>query len=87
VFEQLVVVLLSVVVGGAMGVVGAHLAMPSIPIFVDDQPVPPIRLPIDWPAVLIAAGLLAVGLGLIGALAGLRLTRSIGGHQLREGQR
>lgn len=81
VLEQLVVVLLSVVVGGAMGVVGAHLAMPSIPIFVNDEPVPPIRLPIDWPAVLIAAGLLAVGLGLIGALAGLRLTRSVGGQR------
>jgi hypothetical protein len=87
VFEQLVVVLLSVVVGAAMGVVGAHLALPSIPIFVDDQPVPVIRLAIDWPAVLIATGALAVGLGLIGVLAGLRLTRSVGGHQLREGQR
>jgi putative ABC transport system permease protein len=87
VFEQLVVVLLSVVVGAAMGVVGAHLAMPSIPIFVNDQPVPVIRLPIDWPAVLVAAGLLAVGLVVIAVATALRLTRSIGGHQLREGQR
>jgi hypothetical protein len=87
VFEQLVVVICSVVIGAAVGLIGAHLALPSIPIFVDDQPVPPIRLHIAWPAALIATGLLAAGLGLTSTLAALRLTRSVGGHQLREGQR
>lgn len=86
VIEQLVVVLSSVIIGAAMGVVGAHLAMPSIPIFVDSQPVPPIRLPIAWPPVLIATGVLVVGLGLTAALAALRLTRSAGGGRWSEGR-
>jgi putative ABC transport system permease protein len=87
VLEQLVVVLCSVVIGAVVGLIGARLALPSIPVFVDKQAVPPIRLDIAWLAAVIATGLLAVGLGLTGTLAALRLTRSVGGSQLREGQR
>jgi putative ABC transport system permease protein len=87
VLEQLAVVLCSVVIGAVVGLIGARLALPSIPIFVDRQAVPPIRLDIAWLAALIATGLLTVGLGVTGTVAALRLTQSVGGHQLREGQR
>jgi ABC-type antimicrobial peptide transport system permease subunit len=82
--EQLAIVITSVLVGTTMGVLGAHLAMPSIPIFVDQQPVPPIRLPIAWPSVLIAAGSLLVLLGTTAVIAALRPVRAAGGQPFRE---
>jgi len=87
VVEQLAVVLSGVVVGAAAGVLGAHLAMPSIPIFVDKQAVPDVRLPIAWPSMLVAAGLVAALLVTTAVVAALRLTRSAGRQSTREDQR
>ena len=74
--EQLVVVGVGVGVGAVSGLLGAHLAMPLIPLFNRPAPVPALDLSPAWPAVA-AATLLA--LLLLGAV-GLVVARSLGGR-------
>ena len=64
--EQLPVVALAVAVGTVCGVYGAHLAMPSVPLFSTPPAVSVLDLATDWPAVLAAAAgafVLLVGVG------------------------
>ncbi len=74
--EQLVVVGVGVGVGALSGLVGAHLAMPLIPLFNQPAPVPALDLSPAWPAV---AGACLVALVLLGAV-GLLVARSLGGR-------
>lgn len=74
--EQLVAVGVGVGVGAVSGLVGAHLAMPLIPLFNRPAPVPALDLSPAWAAVL-GAGLAA--LVLLGAV-GLLVARSLGGR-------
>jgi hypothetical protein len=53
--EQLPVVLLAVVAGSVCGVVGAHLAMPSVPLFASDPAVSTLDLATSWGAAAAAA--------------------------------
>ena len=53
--EQLPVVLLAVAAGGACGLVGAHLAMPSVPLFAADPAVSTLDLTTSWGAAAAAA--------------------------------
>ena len=74
--EQLVVVGVGVAVGALSGLVGAHLAMPLIPLFNQEAPVPALDLSPSWPAVAVAS---LVALALLG-LVGLLVARSLGGR-------
>ncbi len=74
--EQLVVVGVGVAVGALSGLVGAHLAMPLIPLFNREAPVPALDLSPSWPAVAFAS---LVALALLG-LVGLLVARSLGGR-------
>lgn len=74
--EQLVVVGVGVGVGAVSGLVGAHLAMPLIPLFNRAAPVPAPDLSPAWPAV---AGASLVALGLLTVL-GLLIARALGGR-------
>ncbi|WP_310963664.1 FtsX-like permease family protein [Nocardioides terrisoli] len=68
--EQLVPVLLAVIVGTVCGLVGADLAMGSVPLFSEPPEVSTLDLALSWPAVAVAAlaGLVVLAVG--GALAG-----------------
>ena len=72
--EQLVVVGVGVAVGAVSGLVGAQLAMPLIPLFNQEAPVPALDLSPSWPAVV---GASLVALALLG-LVGLLVARSLG---------
>jgi putative ABC transport system permease protein len=72
--EQLVVVGVGVGVGAVSGLLGAHLAMPLIPLFNRPAPVPALDLSPAWPA---AAGAILVALVLLG-LVGLLVARALG---------
>jgi hypothetical protein len=74
--EQLVVVGVGVGVGAVSGLLGAHLAMPLIPLFNRPAPVPALDLSPAWPAVAVAVLLALVLLGLVGLL----VARSLGGR-------
>jgi len=74
--EQLVVVGVGVGVGAVSGLVGAHLAMPLIPLFNQAAPVPASDLSPAWAAV---AGASLVALGLL-TVVGLLIARALGGR-------
>jgi hypothetical protein len=59
-YEQAGVVLASVLLGMAAGVVGARLALPMIPLFEIPQPAVAIDLGISWPAALLGLALSGV---------------------------
>jgi hypothetical protein len=79
--EQLPVVGLAVVVGAGCGVYGAHLAMPSVPLFSTPPAVSVLDLVTDWPAVLVSAAGAFVLLVGVGTLCGRLL--SARSHLLR----
>jgi hypothetical protein len=74
--EQLVVVGVGVGVGAVSGLLGAHLAMPLVPLFNRPAAVPALDLSPAWPAVAVAVLLALALLGLVGLL----VARSLGGR-------
>lgn len=64
--EQLVVVGLAVLAGSVCGVVGAHLALPTVPLFDTPPAVSTLDLRTAWGAVAVSAAAAAVCLGLVG---------------------
>lgn len=84
--EQLIGVLTAVVVGAAVGLVGAHLALPSIPIFVQDAPVPAVLLPTAWGRVTVAAVLTLAALAAVSTALAVALVRRLGPNRLVGGQ-
>jgi putative ABC transport system permease protein len=84
--EQLMLLLTAVALGTLAGFVGAALALPSMPTFVDDLAVPPLHYmpsPAAVGAFLLAALLVVAGTG---AAAALLLVRSASPARLREVQ-
>jgi putative ABC transport system permease protein len=84
--EQLVVALFAVLLGVALGVVGARLGLPGIPEFADASTVPPLLIPLDPARILAVAVLLTLALGAGIAGGGLLLLRTASPARLREGQ-
>lgn len=78
--EQAVAALLAVLAG----VFGAHLALPAIPIFVQNAEVPAVLLPIAWGRAAVATLAALVVLGTVSATVALALVRRLGLVQLRD---
>lgn len=68
--EQLPVVLLAVLVGGGCGLLGAALALPTVPLFATDQPAGTLDLSAPWGWVLAVLAATLVALGLVACLCG-----------------
>ena len=82
--EQLPVVLLAVVAGSACGLVGAHLAMPSVPLFASEPTVSTLDLATSWGAAAAAALTAAVLLTACVVLIGRALARRASLELVRE---
>ena len=82
--EQLPVVLLAVVAGSACGLVGAHLAMPSVPLFAAEPTVSTLDLATSWGAAAAAALTAAVLLTACVLLIGRALARRASLERVRE---
>ncbi|TWP38211.1 ABC transporter permease [Leekyejoonella antrihumi] len=68
--EQLPVVIISVLLGVACGVIGAHFAMPHVPLFATPPAIPVINLSISWPAVGLAGIGALIVVGVVAWLSG-----------------
>ena len=84
--EQAVVVVVGVAVGTVIGVIGAHLALPSVPIFLVDADQPVVLRPFVWGSVVLAALLALVALSVVSTLVGLQMLRQVAPDRLRESQ-
>ena len=82
--EQLPVVLLAVVAGGACGLVGARLAMPSVPLFAAAPAVSTLDLTTSWGAAAMAAFVAAALLTACVLLIGRALARRATLERVRE---
>jgi hypothetical protein len=83
--EQLSAVLFAVLVGAVVGVLGARLSLPALPLFVDPPAVPRPRYDTAWlPVTLATAAVLVLLLG-AGIAAAAVIGRRIGPDRLREG--
>ena len=68
--EQLPIVLLAVLAGGGCGLLGAALALPTVPLFATEKPASTLDLSAPWaPVLAVLAGALVV-LGLVAWLCG-----------------
>jgi putative ABC transport system permease protein len=68
--EQLPIVLLAVLAGAGCGLAGAALALPTVPLFAQAQPVDLLDLSAPWPTVLVALVVALAGLGVVAWLCG-----------------
>ena len=84
--EQAVVTIVGVVVGTVVGVIGAHLSLPSVPIFLVEADQPAILRPVVWGSVALAAVLALAALSAVSVLVGLQLLRQVAPDRLRESQ-
>ena len=82
--EQWTVVVVSVVVGGLSGILGAQLAMPIIPFFTTPSPVLPIDTALATGPVVVAVGAALVLLLAVGAVVGARLVERSSLARVRE---
>ncbi|PZS13926.1 MAG: hypothetical protein DLM57_15650 [Pseudonocardiales bacterium] len=86
ILEQTVVASVAVGLGAVVGLVGARLALPSVPIFVTPVPVPAVLHPVAWaPAGQAALACLALLL-LTGVAIAQAMRPQVGAEQLRQGQ-
>jgi len=81
--EQLVVVGLAVLAGSVCGVVGAALALPTVPLFATPPAVSTLDLGTAWGAVAASAAIAAVCLGLVGWSTGRWLADRSEPHRVR----
>ncbi len=82
--EQLPVVALAVVLGSACGVVGAHLALPTVPLFASAPTVSTLDLSTAWTAVAVVTLAALVVLGALGWAAGSWVARRATLERVRE---
>ena len=82
--EQLPVVVLAVVAGSACGLIGAHLAMPSVPLFARPPAVSTLDLATSWGAVVGAAVVAVLVLTGCVLLIGRALARRASLERVRE---
>ena len=83
--EQLSAVLFAVVVGALVGLLGARLSLPALPLFVDPPAVPRPRYDIAWLPVTVATGAVLLVLLGAGVAAALVIGRGLHPDRLREG--
>ena len=83
--EQLFAVLFAVVVGALVGLLGARLSLPALPLFVDPPAVPRPRYDIAWLPVTMATGVALLALLGAGLAAALVIGRGLHPDRLREG--
>lgn len=76
--EQLPVVLLAVLAGGGCGLLGAVLALPTVPLFARPPEPSTVDLSVPWVPVLAVLAAALVVLGLVAALCGSRLAAAGG---------
>jgi hypothetical protein len=81
---QLPAVLLGVVAGAAAGLLGAHLALPIVPLFAEEPEVSTLDLATAWGAAFGAAATALVVLGLGSVLIGRAVARRADLRRLRE---
>ena len=82
--SQLPAVVVGVVAGTAAGLYGAHLALPTVPLFAGEPRVSTLDLGTAWSVVVLSAVAVAAVLGLGSALIGRALARRSGVRRLRE---
>lgn len=82
--EQLAVAIVAALAGATCGVVGAHLALPDIPIFAVAPKVSTLDLSTAWLAVLVAAAASVLALTLVGGLVARAAGRRANLLRLRE---
>ncbi|CAI9413445.1 FtsX-like permease family protein [Nocardioides sp. T2.26MG-1] len=83
--SQLPAVVVGVIAGTATGVYGAHLALPTVPLFAGEPAVSTLDLSTAWPAVALAVVASTAVLGGGSALIGRVLARRAAVRRLREG--
>ncbi len=83
--EQLLAVLFASGLGIVVGLVGARLALPAVPLFIDTPTVPAPRYDTAWLPVLIAVAAVLVVLVLAALLSAFVIQRRIGPDRLRAG--
>ncbi len=86
VLEHTVAVVTGVLVGSAVGVLGAHLALPAIPMFLDDVATPAILRTTAWGSAVLAAALTLAVLLLASLATGLALARRVATNKLGEAE-
>ena len=84
--EQATAAVAGAVVGTMMGLLGAHLALPGMPLFLNDVAAPEILRPIAWTSVAVAAVLTLVTLVASGVVVGMALVRQVAPSRVRAGQ-
>lgn len=75
--EHLVSVAIGVLLGAACALVGAWVALPSIPLFTDPAPVPPPDLGPAWSAVLVSTAVVAAVLMLVALVLAGAVVRQV----------
>jgi len=84
--EQAIAAVAGASVGTVMGLIGAHLALPAMPLFLNDVAAPEILRPIAWTSVAVAAVLTLVTLVAAGVLVGIALVRQVAPSRVQAGQ-
>lgn len=82
--EQLPIVVLAVLAGATCGLVGAHFAMPSVPLFASPPLVSTLDLSTNWVAVLASALVAGLLLGGCVLLVGVAMARRSSLERVRE---
>lgn len=82
--EQVVAVIAACLIGVGAGLFSARLALPSVPFFVSDSPVPPIRLPNAWGTVTLVGALTLGVLSVTAAIIGAAQIRRVGADRAVE---
>lgn len=83
--EQLVAVVLGSVIGAVVGVIGARLALPAVPLFVRAASYPEPTLATAWSETVVAAIAALVLLVVAAVVAGWLVVRRLSPDRLREG--
>jgi putative ABC transport system permease protein len=83
--EQLSAVSFAVIVGALVGLLGARLSLPALPLFVDPPAVPRPRYDTAWLPVTVATGAVLLALLGAGVAAALVIGRGLHPDRLREG--
>jgi hypothetical protein len=83
--EQLLAVLFAALLGSVVGLFGARLALPAVPLFIDRPVVPAPRYDTAWTPVLASIGVVAVVLVLAAFISAFVIEHRVGPDRLRGG--
>ena len=82
--EQLPIVLLAVLTGGGCGLLGAALALPTVPLFAQPRQASTLDLAAPWGSVLAVLAVALAGLGLVAWLCGMTVAARARLSRVRE---